>query len=113
MRMRTEKITRLYTLSRVIDNSREQMAFVDKTQDERYEAFESPTSIWSTMTVRDPYAAGSVDRRRTIFAALVAAQDDGFAVDLSRTNVAIRYAVTVEDVQAIEKEGIKLKWPPL
>lgn len=67
----------------------------------------------NSMIVRDPYAAGSVERRQTIFAALVAAQDGGLDVDTSRVQVAHRYAITVEDVRAIEREGMKKQWPPL
>jgi hypothetical protein len=65
------------------------------------------------LTVRDPYAAGSVERRQTIFAALVEAQDGGLEVGPSRARVAHRYAISVEDVQAIEQEGLKKRWPPL
>lgn len=65
------------------------------------------------MTVRDPYAAGSEERRRIIFAALVTAQDGGMEVDPSREQVAHRYAISVEDVRVIEREGLKKQWPPL
>jgi hypothetical protein len=53
------------------------------------------------------------DQRRVIFAALVAAQDDGLSVAASRELVATRYGVTPEQVQAIEREGLDSGWPPL
>jgi hypothetical protein len=53
------------------------------------------------------------DRRREIFAALVAAQDDGMPVARSRTEVAARFGVTREAVAAIEREGMDNEWPPL
>ena len=53
------------------------------------------------------------DRRREIFAALVAAQDEGLAVALSRADVAARFGVTPAAVAAIEREGMDNEWPPL
>jgi len=53
------------------------------------------------------------DRRREIFAALVAAQDDGTPVARSRTDVASRFGVSREAVAAIEREGMDNEWPPL
>lgn len=57
--------------------------------------------------------APSDDLRRTIFAALVAAQDEGHSVPASRELVAARFGVSVEQVQAIEREGLDRGWPPL
>ena len=53
------------------------------------------------------------DQRRAIFAALVAAQDDGLAVAAARDSVASQYGVSVEQVKAIETEGLAEGWPPL
>ncbi len=53
------------------------------------------------------------DRRREIFAALVAAQDAGVPVRESRAQVAERFAVTSATVAVIEREGMDNEWPPL
>jgi hypothetical protein len=53
------------------------------------------------------------DRRRVIFADLVAAQDEGLAVTASRDLVAARYGVSPEQVREIEREGLDAGWPPL
>ncbi|HJZ58952.1 MAG TPA: hypothetical protein VKE74_28670 [Gemmataceae bacterium] len=53
------------------------------------------------------------DQRQAVFAALVAAQDDGLAVAASRELVASRYGLTPAQVQAIEREGLDSGWPPL
>lgn len=53
------------------------------------------------------------DRRREIFAALVAAQDEGVPVARSRSQVAERFGVSPETVAAIEREGMDNEWPPL
>lgn len=53
------------------------------------------------------------DRRREIFAALVATQDRGVAVVQSRTEVADRFGISRETVAAIEREGMDKEWPPL
>jgi len=55
----------------------------------------------------------SDDRRREIFAALVAAQDEGEPVSHSRTLVANRFEVSDEEVRVIEREGLDNSWPPL
>lgn len=52
-------------------------------------------------------------RRREIFKALVETQDDGITVAQSRERIARRYDVDVEQVVAIEREGVKATWPPL
>jgi hypothetical protein len=53
------------------------------------------------------------DRRKEIFAALVAAQDGGLGVPASRETVATEHGLTVAQLEEIEKEGLKLQWPPL
>jgi hypothetical protein len=53
------------------------------------------------------------EQRREIFAALVAAQDDGVPVARSRAEVAERFGVSRETVARIEREGMDNEWPPL
>jgi hypothetical protein len=53
------------------------------------------------------------ERRRAIFAALVGAQDEGHSVRASRELIASQHGVDVEQVQAIEREGLDQGWPPL
>ena len=53
------------------------------------------------------------DRRREIFAALVAAQDGGLSVLASREQVAAEHGLTAKQLEKIEKEGLKAQWPPL
>ncbi len=50
---------------------------------------------------------------RTIFAALVAAQDAGASVPDSRLGVATKFGVEVDDVRRVEREGLDREWPPL
>jgi hypothetical protein len=52
-------------------------------------------------------------QRRTIFAAVVAAQDRGLSVADSRQLVCDEMGVTVEQVRAAELEGLRKGWPPL
>jgi hypothetical protein len=52
-------------------------------------------------------------RRRELFAALVAAQDEGLSVRDSRATIARRFGVDPETVAEIEDEGLDGKWPPL
>jgi hypothetical protein len=52
-------------------------------------------------------------RRREAFAALIAAQDGGLSVPASREKVAGEFGITAEQVEQIEKEGLKAQWPPL
>jgi hypothetical protein len=66
--------------------------------------------VETTMTTDD---ATPLERRQAIFAALVQAQDDGKPVKTSRALVAGQWGVTAQDVEAIEREGIKYQWPPL
>jgi hypothetical protein len=61
----------------------------------------------------DAIAALTEDQRREIFAALVAAQDNGAAVAQSRADVAAQFGVTPEGVARIEREGMDNEWPPL
>jgi hypothetical protein len=53
------------------------------------------------------------ERRREVFAALVAAQDGGLSVVASREKVAGEQGISLEDLQKIEKEGLAHQWPPL
>lgn len=54
-----------------------------------------------------------MEQRKAVFAALVAVQDEGQPVRTSRTLVAGKFGLTVSQVEAIEKEGLKGEWPPL
>ncbi len=51
--------------------------------------------------------------RRTIFAAIVAAQDAGASVPDSRAIVAKKHGIDVDEVKRIEREGLDAEWPPL
>ena len=51
-------------------------------------------------------------RRRELFAALVAAQDEGLGVKQSRETVAARFGVGPETVAEVEEEGLDKAWPP-
>ena len=61
----------------------------------------------------DATAPMTDDRRREIFAALVAAQDEGMPVAQSRAQVGEHYGLTAEAVRAIVREGMDNEWPPL
>jgi len=52
-------------------------------------------------------------RRKEIFAALVAEQDQSVDVMESRRIVAQRFGVSESDVRSIEREGLDKQWPPL
>ena len=54
-----------------------------------------------------------VERRRSIFQALVEAQDGGLSVVASRAEVARRFSVTEDQMKEIEREGLANQWPPL
>jgi hypothetical protein len=54
-----------------------------------------------------------IDRRREVFAALVAAQDAGQDVAASRKQMAAQFEITTKQVEKIEKEGLEAEWPPL
>ncbi len=51
--------------------------------------------------------------RKEIFLALVEAQDHEMSVPKSRTMTAQRFGVSESQVRLIEREGMKLEWPPL
>lgn len=55
----------------------------------------------------------SVDRRKEIFRSLVALQDQGETVKMSRIRISVQYAISQDDLALIEKEGISNNWPPL
>jgi hypothetical protein len=52
-------------------------------------------------------------KRREMFVALVAAQDEGLSVRDACAVIARRFAVDAETVAEIEDEGLDGKWPPL
>src|SRR4051812_216137 len=53
------------------------------------------------------------DLRHQIFAAIVEAQDAGASVPDSRALVAARHGITVEQVKAVERQGLDEEWLPL
>jgi hypothetical protein len=53
-----------------------------------------------------------LERRRELFVALVAAQDEGLSVPVSRETIAQRFGVGVEMVRKVEDEGLEKNWPP-
>lgn len=52
-------------------------------------------------------------RRRSIFADLVGAQDEGLDVPRSRELVTSQHGVALDEVKEVEREGIDHQWPPL
>jgi len=52
-------------------------------------------------------------RKKEIFLALVEAQDKSMPVAQSRTLIAHRFHVSVQEVLLIEEEGMDQGWPPL
>ncbi|MDB5308885.1 MAG: hypothetical protein JWO38_3087 [Gemmataceae bacterium] len=54
----------------------------------------------------------TLDQRRSVFVALVEAQDEGLGVRDSRAAVARKFGVDVERVCEIEEEGLAGNWPP-
>lgn len=60
----------------------------------------------------DEAEALTVERRREMFVAVVAAQDEGMSVWDSRELIARRFGVDVEVVRRVENEGLDRKWPP-
>jgi len=50
------------------------------------------------------------ERRRVIFTAIVAAQDEGLSVEASRTLIAGRYDIDTDVVRKIENEGLDQGW---
>jgi hypothetical protein len=55
----------------------------------------------------------SEEERRSIFLALVEAQDGDRGVVKSRKEVAKRFGITDSQLRKIEQEGIDAEWPPL
>ena len=55
----------------------------------------------------------SEDLRKTIFLALVDAQDQKIAVAESRRLMTERFNITESEVRQIEREGMDHQWPPL
>jgi len=55
----------------------------------------------------------SEKRRKEVFLALVAAQDQELDVPRSRRVVAKRFGITEDQVRDIEEEGLDGQWPPL
>ncbi|MBX9584130.1 MAG: hypothetical protein K2X87_27850 [Gemmataceae bacterium] len=56
----------------------------------------------------------TVQQRKSIFSALVAAQDAGaLTVPESKKQVAAEYHITKEQLDLIENEGVDKGWPPL
>jgi hypothetical protein len=56
----------------------------------------------------------TVQQRKSIFHALVSAQDSGVhSVPESKQTVAAQYEITKEQLDLIEKEGVDKEWPPL
>lgn len=55
----------------------------------------------------------TVTERRSIFHALVRAQDNGESVGESRQHITQRFHVTEYTLRKIEDEGIARQWPPL
>jgi hypothetical protein len=55
----------------------------------------------------------TVKQRKSIFHALVEAQDQGSGVVESKKKVAAEYHITREQLDLIEKEGLDKDWPPL
>ena len=60
----------------------------------------------------------TVQQRKSIFLALVSAQDAAPSVGAtaileSKKTVALQYEITPEQLALIEKEGVDKEWPPL
>ncbi|MDB5309532.1 MAG: hypothetical protein JWO38_3734 [Gemmataceae bacterium] len=56
----------------------------------------------------------TVQQRKSIFQALVSAQDIGGVTVLeSKKQVAAEFHITKEQLDLIEKEGVDKDWPPL
>ena len=56
----------------------------------------------------------TVQERKSIFLALVSAQDVGGVTVLeSKKQIATEYKITKEQLDLIEKEGVDKDWPPL
>jgi hypothetical protein len=55
----------------------------------------------------------TVQQRKSIFLALVSAQDEKMSIPESKKTVAKEYEITKEQLDLIEKEGVDKEWPPL
>lgn len=56
----------------------------------------------------------TVQQRKSIFHALVSAQDAAaISVPESKKRVAAQFHITKEQLELIEKEGVDKDWPPL
>lgn len=55
----------------------------------------------------------TVQQRKSIFRALVEAQDAAATVAESKKKVATEYHITKEQLDLIENEGVDKDWPPL
>jgi hypothetical protein len=60
-----------------------------------------------------PIVTTTVEQRRAIFRAVLDAQDAGVSVAQSRGDAARQFSVSVDEVKAIEEEGLERQWPPL
>src|SRR5262249_36818016 len=61
----------------------------------------------------DPTDNSTESQRQAVFAALVEAQDRGLSVSESRSAIADRFDLSVQEVVRIEREGLDAGWPPL
>ncbi len=52
-------------------------------------------------------------QRKSIFQALVKAQDQGIPVPESKKRIIEKYDLTPEQLELIEEEGLEKEWPPL
>jgi hypothetical protein len=55
----------------------------------------------------------TVQQRKSIFLALVSAQDEKMTIPESKKVVAQQYEISKEQLELIEKEGVEKEWPPL
>ena len=55
----------------------------------------------------------TVQQRKSIFLALVSAQDEKMPIPESKKTIAQQYEITPEQLALIEKEGLDKEWPPL
>ncbi|MCS7022895.1 MAG: hypothetical protein NZ703_13990 [Gemmataceae bacterium] len=55
----------------------------------------------------------TLKQRKSIFQALVKAQDQGIPVPESKRRIIDKYHLTPEQLELIEEEGLEKEWPPL
>ena len=55
----------------------------------------------------------TLKQRKSIFQALVKAQDQGIPVPESKQRIMEKYQLTAEQLELIEEEGLEKEWPPL